>query len=183
MTVQDAEQWFQENLRDVVCSDVAEHLVLLKRYAACCDTITELGTYDGTTALAFLMGRPKSLRCVDIDRRAEVDRLHGCANALGVQFEFILGRSEVVGSWATDLLYIDTWHFGEQVLAELNHWADSVGKYILLHDTEIHGDVGMCDGQGMWVGIGQFLKEHPEWALCWHKENALGLSCLIRIAT
>lgn len=177
-----AEEWFQANLTDPICSDVAEHLVLLKRYASVCESVVEVGTYDGTTALAFLLGKPKRLRCVDIARRPEVDRLEEVARELGVHFRFTLGSSIEVDPTDCQMLYIDTWHYGEQVFRELERWHQSVSRYILMHDTESHGDGGMCGGSGMWVGIGDFLRGHPEWRLNWHRENALGLTCLVRIA-
>jgi hypothetical protein len=177
-----AEEWFQANLTDPVCSDVAEHLVLLKRYASVCDSIVEAGVYDGTTALAFLLGRPKSLRCVDIARRPEVDRLEDAARELGVDFTFTLGDAAEVKPSSCDLLYIDTWHYAEQLAKEFANWHAFTRRYMILHDTESHGDSGMCNGGGLWEAIGGFLKEHSEWRLAWHRENALGLSCIMRIS-
>lgn len=182
MTKEEARNWYDLNLKDKDCSDVAEHLNLMRRYAACCRSVVECGTYDGTTALAFLLGRPERLRCVDIARRPEVDRLEEAADALGVDFEFTIGDSREVEPNRCELLYIDTWHNAETLHAELEHWEDDVSHYILMHDTESHGDHGMFNGQGLWVAIGDFLKTHAEWRLCWHRENALGLTCLMRIS-
>lgn len=182
MTVEEAEAWFQRNLADPECSDVAEHLWLMRRYAATADSVVELGTYDGTTALAFILGRPRWMRCIDIARRPEVDMLAEAADALGVDFTFTLGDAAEARTNQCDLLYIDTWHYAEQLDKELNNWHGYVNRYILMHDTESHGDHGMCDGEGLWVAIGKFLKQHPEWRLAWHETKCLGLTCLMRIS-
>jgi hypothetical protein len=47
------------------------------------------------------------------------------------------------------MLFIDTYHNAETVLAELINSADKVKKYIIFHDTELFGLKGWQDEPGL----------------------------------
>lgn len=57
----------------------------------------------------------------------------------------------------TDLLFIDTWHTYDQLSAELRLHAGKVRKWIVLHDTAKHAEVGDGGQKGLRPAIEEFL--------------------------
>lgn len=127
-------------------SDIQHHIGLL--YSLARGNVLELGTRGGVSTAALLAGveaRGGHLYSIDID---------DCSHLFEhPQWTFVQGSSvdeetprrlyEIVGgggvpSRGFDLLFIDTIHTYEHVLAELELWARTVvmGGHILLHDPE-----------------------------------------------
>jgi hypothetical protein len=78
-----------------------------------------------------------------------------------------------------DLLFLDTIHTGDQILAELNRHAPRVSRWIAIHDTElfrIDGD----GGSGMGDAVDNWLVANPEWFLMMHITHQHGLTVLSR---
>lgn len=179
--MRDYEAEYRFMLIDPKHSEIIEHLNILRRYASVCDSVVEIGTHDGSTAFAMMMGRPNRLHCIDIRRHPDIEMLEDAAHDLHVSFEFIESDSLRVSPRETDLLFVDSYHTGSQLIQELAVHGAYVRRYILMHDTEIFGDVGEDGGPGLWGAIRSFLMSTTVWRLDWHRENNNGLTCLVRI--
>lgn len=162
-------------------SDVNEHLDILLRYASSCDVVVETGVEDGTTTAAFLQAAPRELHSFDIKRHPNVTRLEDLAKAEGQHFEFHEGDILKVDIPACDMWYVDDYHTYAHVKAELSRHSWKVRKYIFLHDTEMFYERGE-DGTvpGIWTAIAEFLREHPQWRICYHTDKLNGLTGLVR---
>jgi len=163
----------------MVPRDLDKHLPKLHELASQCEHVTEFTKRRESTA-ALLAGRPKILRSYQIEIDPLVDRLRSLAEA-DEQIESV--TIEARDSLAidpiepTDMLFIDTRHNAYRLHAELKKHAASVRRYIVLHDTELHGEIGDEKGSpGLLPALRQFMKEHPEWSVLYHTREQYGLT-------
>ncbi len=126
-------------------SDINEHLPILKALAERCDHVTEFGVRAGYSTAAFLMGRPKTLVSWDIDLLAilsqQISDIWYVSRGV-TNFQPRVGDSLKVEIEPTDLLFIDSRHTGKQLQGELKRHGMKAAKFIVLHDTELFGEVG-----------------------------------------
>jgi hypothetical protein len=181
-------------------SDINEHLPTLKRYAECCERITEMGTRFVISTWAFVESNPKKITCYDINEEFFIQgRKNICeiCEEKKIDFEFIKGDTLKIRIDETDLLFIDTLHRYQQLLSELNLHADKVKKYIILHDTTTFGYVdefiyqhaseiiknSNSDKSGLVPAINDFLitEEGKKWEKIEIFSNNNGLTVLSRI--
>lgn len=80
-----------------------------------------------------------------------------------------------------ELLFLDTRHTGERATAELSKYGQSVGKYIVFHDTASHGQFGEDGKPGLLFAIRDFLVKNPDWFVYWHTNAQYGLTVLSRV--
>lgn len=161
-------------------SDINEHVPTLRRLAADCQRVTEMGVRSGVSTAAFLFARPDSLICYDLDQHPNTATLAAAAAEAGIAFEFVQGDVLAQKIAETDLLFLDTYHAYDQVRQELALHAGQVSRYLVLHDTTtfaVHGEGGQ---PGIWAAIQEFLESHPEWRLAERYENNNGLTILER---
>jgi predicted O-methyltransferase YrrM len=154
-------------------SDMHELLPVLRYFASLCESVTEFGVRGGNSTVALLAGRPKVVISVDI---APGDPAFGEVQAAipkETKFFFIVGDALEIDIKPTDLLFIDTDHTTEQLQSELARHAGKVGRYILMHDTEIFG-------AQLNPPIDEFLSAHPEWREILRLRNCNGLRVLER---
>jgi hypothetical protein len=80
------------------------------------------------------------------------------------------------------LLFVDTWHTGEQLAAELARHADKVARIMAFHDTQSFGEIGE-DGtsRGLRPALDEFLAAHDEWYLAEEYRHENGLTVLRRV--
>jgi hypothetical protein len=178
-----------QNLKDVP-SDINEHLPILRELASECEHVTEMGMRgaNGST-VAFLAAQPRTfvawdLNPVSVVSQAVLDLLK--MNIGGrTQFQPRVGNTLEILIEPTDLLFIDTLHTAQQLLAELKRHADplemKVKKYLVFHDTMTFGMKGE-DGTepGLRAAIRFFQKNHafPQWELLHDFPNNNGLVVL-----
>lgn len=163
----------------VTPSDINEHCPFLASLAAIHNRVTELGTRYGVSTRAFLAGRPKKLTCYDLVQQIDIAAFQRMAPE--TEFIFHVGDSRRVDIENTDLLFIDTYHTGEQLAEELTRHHAKVARTIVMHDTEtfgINGEDGK-QGTGLLLAMDNFLIQHPEWAKAKHFHNNNGLTVLI----
>jgi cephalosporin hydroxylase len=184
-------------------SDINEHLPTLCRYASECDHVTEAGVRYVVSTFGLMMGKPRNLVSIDIVHPndmtgGENDVIKGkdefvlaerFAKENGVDFKFVLGSTLDLDLEPTDLLFLDTFHKYEQLSKELERHHGSVGKYILLHDTNTfaYRDEGEEMSmniernnikKGLWLAMKEFLENHPEWEIHEQFFNNNGLTIL-----
>lgn len=80
-----------------------------------------------------------------------------------------------------DLLFLDTRHEGERLLAELERYSPSVEGRIMVHDTAVFGTKGENDTKGLFWAIKAFCRKHPEWFVAFHTDDQYGLTVLSKL--
>jgi|TARA_B100000035_G_scaffold313634_1_gene327801 cephalosporin hydroxylase len=181
-------------------SDMYEHVKYLK---SLCDDedvnhVTEMGTRTGVSTRAWL-NSDVTLRACDLKFDPSIKKLMDIAAEEGKDVSYYEGNCLEVEIEETDLLFLDTWHVYDQVVAELNLHASKVKKYIAFHDTITFGfvdeqnkvrfgipevDDKLKDGTknvGIFNAIIQFMIENPEWRFKEHRTNNNGLTVIERI--
>lgn len=167
-------------------SDINEHMELLKSLADEVDHVTEMGTRTGVSTRAFLAS-DVTLRAYDLFLDVRVQQLFDLAKEEGKDAEYIQDNVLEVEIDETDLLFIDTWHCYDQLIAELKLHAPKVKKYIAFHDTQTYGTrseefMSRVGSNGLLPAIIHYMIEHPnEWRFKIHRTNNNGLSVLERI--
>lgn len=160
--------------RCIMKSDINEHLPILYEYAKQCHHITEMGVRHVNSTYAFLQGKPQKLVCYDIEPCPLIENAKDLSTSTILDFK----QADVltIDIDSTDFLFIDTFHTGTQLLAELNRHSDKVRKYIGLHDTEVFKEVGEIPGTpGLQSAIEEFLSNNKEWHIKeqWTRNNGL----------
>lgn len=192
------EAWFQR--LKTTPSDINEHLELLRELSSQVEHVTEMGMRGAVSTVALLAGQPKTLISWDIDPWAVVSQTVAnlvAANQNGgrTSFQPRVGNTLECLTEPTDLLFIDTWHTYDQLLAELVRHANprhvkpgtvavcecNVRRFIAFHDTATFGMRGE-DGKepGLRQAIRVFQKNHafPLWRLREDRQNNNGLVVL-----
>lgn len=162
-------------------SDISELIPVLRKYGEQCSHVTEFGTGNGNSAIAWLASHPKTLICYDIGRQDCVDGLERLAAENGIAFQFHEANTAHVTIDPTDLLFIDTVHNAGQLEHELKN-ESRVNKFIIMHDTETYGEIGEGGAEGMRHGLSRFLESKAsEWKQIEHLTESNGLTVLERI--
>lgn len=181
-------------------SDINEHLPTLYNMALTVQTITEMGTRNGSSTSAFLAAicnTNNTLTSIDLFRSSIIDTFLRQEN-----FKFIQADTLKIEIENTDLLFIDTLHTYFQLFSELTHHSKKVSKYIVLHDTVSFGNhdeqfyqptdlVKMSDvvkettKTGLLDAITDFLKteDGKNWSIKTVYTNNNGLTVLERNST
>jgi hypothetical protein len=167
--------------------DISEHLETLYNYALECDSIVELGVNEGisTTAFCLALGHQrnqnKKFTNVDVHITSMFqDLINMCYNE-DIQMNFILANDLDIEIPECDLLFIDTLHCYAQLVEELKLHGNRAKKYIICHDTETFGQVGI-DGSipGLQQAINEFIVDNPQWDIKIKYPNCNGLTILER---
>jgi glycosyltransferase involved in cell wall biosynthesis len=156
--------------------DLDQHMPKLKELAEQVDHVTE---FSGRreSAVALLAGLPKTL----ISHNGEPDALLKRLESLpleGTNFKLMdsLYAKEIE---KTDLLFLDTEHTFDRLLTELLQFgSQSTKRFIVMHDTQIHGEKGSDGGRGLLDAVATFLTEFPEWSVIYHTVEQYGLTVL-----
>lgn len=168
-------------------SDISLHMPLLRELAAQCAHVTEFGVRgaDGST-VALLAGQPETMVSWDCAPAHIVNqRVHSLLGARGRTLWYPrVGDSLSCFIEETDLLFIDTYHSGKQLFAELNRHGWQVRKWIVCHDTFTFGWRGE-DGRepGLLYALREFQQHvaFPIWQLKVKDEQQNGLVVLERV--
>lgn len=175
MTIQ--ELFSERCQRPQVHDDIWEHLPTLARYASMCRHVTEIGTRTGNSTTALLLGLSANggtMHSYDIAPQQFTPPHIG-----NVSWSFHQADSNAPDFRIplTHLLFIDGNHKYEAVKADLSQ-ADSVSRFIILHDTLPERDEKY--GDGVCRAMMEFLASSP-WAIKESFTNCNGLTVLERI--
>ena len=180
--------------------DINEHLPTLRRYASECQHVTEMGTRFAVSTHALIIGRPKKVVAIDLNRHFyepyEQD-LKKFAEICEVDYEFIEGDVLEMEIEKTDMLFIDTLHTYNQLSKELRKHEGSVNKWIILHDTitfghrdedfyqngKINEEISKQEvtKRGLYTALMDFLEENKNWKVKEHFVNNNGLTVIERV--
>ena len=162
-------------------SDINEHLPTLVKYAKDVNHITEFGVRKGVSTIAFLYSKPNELISYDIADKKFNHKLFKSLVDPSTNFVFIKSNILEVTIKETDLLFIDTYHTYSQLSKELELHGNKAKKYIIFHDTNIYGEVGMDDKKpGLKKAIDEFLNTNKHWFLKEEFKNNNGLIVIKR---
>ena len=188
-------------------TDINEHIQTLEKYARECTHITECGVRTAVSSWGFLHGLvhsnlsdTKTMLAVDLQLHQNILDVYRVATSLGVRYHFFKMNDLQMEMESTDLLFIDTWHVYAQLKRELEKMHSFVKKYIVLHDTEVDGEVGESirlgfdikkqskeSGfpeeeirRGLRPAVEEFLVAHPEWFIKEQFRHNNGLTVLAR---
>ena len=163
-------------------TDINEHLPALRKYSSKCNHITEMGVRKVFSTWAFLAGLVDqgggTLHSIDYTHPSNsggagtgLEEAIAACDGEEIEFVFFEEDTTKIDIQKTDLLFIDTDHFYEQLKSELKLHSSKVGKYIILHDTE------SCKTE-LSPAISEFLEKHKEWNILEHFSNNNGLTIL-----
>lgn len=157
-------------------SDFHEHMPTLKRLAAGQDTVVELSTWLKPALLSLAAGRPKVLRSICPGVKPEWVTLKQLLTE--TDFAGLIGDSLGAKVVPSDLLFIDTFHKADRLLAELRRWAPVCRGRIVVHCTTTYGEKGDDGSPGVLVAIRKFVRENPQWSVIEHFPGNHGLTVL-----
>ena len=180
--------------------DINEHLPTLRSYASKCEHVTEMGTRFAVSTHALIIGRPKKVVAIDLNRHFyqpyEKD-VEAFAKACEVEYQFIEGDVLKMDIEQTDMLFIDTLHTYNQLSKELRKHESKVNKWIVLHDTitfghrdedfyrngKINEEISKQEitKRGLYTALLDFLEENKNWVIKEHFTNNNGLTIIERV--
>ena len=145
-----------------------------------------MGTRTGVSTRAFLAS-DVTLRAYDLFLDTYVSELFDLAQKEGKDAKYIAANVLETEIEETDLLFIDTWHCYDQLLAELTIHAPKVKKYIAFHDTQTYGTrseefMGRVGSNGLLPAIIHYMIDNPDtWKFKIHRTNNNGLTVIERV--
>jgi cephalosporin hydroxylase len=142
--------------------------------------VCEIGVHFGGSTRTFLQAPCASLVSIEKYPVGGVEEeLRGIAKAVGVPWTFVEGDSLAVGPIPCEVLFIDSLHTKEQLLAELTLYAPEVSDMILVHDTGYWGMTGEGGGPGLIEAVLEFVGR-GDWEVDTVHEIFPGLTVLKR---
>ena len=171
------------DIRAAIPGDISEHMPKLRENALLSDRIVEFGVGWGCSTWSLLAGHPKWMRSYDIRRYephfSDVER---AAAAAGMDYKIMIQSSTAEVIETCDFLFIDSSHYYEHCLKELQMHGGQVKRFIGFHDTtEFEFTDENRQGRGLWPAIEEFMTANPEWRLAERFTNCNGLTILQRI--
>jgi hypothetical protein len=164
--------------------DMDQHLPAMRELGMRCKHITEF-TKRRESTVAWAAARPGALISHQLEKDVLVATLteaatHGPGAPIGT-FTVHWGADSLKTNAIdeTDLLFIDTVHTADRILAELTLHGPRVRRYIVLRGTGAYGEKGERDNtMGLFHGIRPWLEKHPEWFVVWHTDAEYGMTAL-----
>ncbi|QDU73726.1 Glycosyl transferase family 2 [Bremerella volcania] len=159
--------------------DLNRHMPKLRELAEKVEHVTEFGKRtEGFTA--FAAAQPKKIVSYNVDASREMAHLTELARTEGIEVTHEKSASPDVSEIeATDLLFIDsTAHNAKRLNEELKKFSGSVARYIVMHDTALHGNKGDDGGAGLFGALLPFLKQNQSWQVVYHTQDQYGLTVI-----
>lgn len=162
--------------------DIFQHLPVLKNYADRCDSVTEFGVRWGISSRAFLFSDAQRIRMYDLTLDPTVVGLVEFCQSHGRDVIYHQADTLALEIDHTDMLFVDTLHTYQQLLAELDRHSIKAAKYMAFHDTFTFGtkDEGDWGGPGLLTALVEWLAANPSWQVDYHTYTNNGLTVLRR---
>jgi len=173
-----------ENLATNIHTD--QHLLCLHKYASRVTSAMIMGAKSGLSLLTLISAGVKTIVLWDPEKQDCKDFEKVCADS-GVEFRHVYGEIRPPIE-QTDLLYIDTFSECHLKFSELNQFAPSVNRYIIIPRTYTHahdGETGFVlpnnlQPAGVIHGINNFITQSPQWHILEHQYWAPGMTVLYK---
>jgi hypothetical protein len=160
-------------------SDINEHCNKLKELSAQCKTVVEFGHRRGVSTVALLAGQPEQLTSYDVREDPTWKELQKRQNKTA--FQFIQADVTQIAISECDMLFEDSRHTADHIMAILTRHAQKVRRWLVFHDTQIFGETGEDGGPGILPALRRFMLENPEWSVIYHTQANHGLTVLGRL--
>jgi len=175
-------------------SAIAAHLPRLRQLARGAALAVEFGVKCGASTTALLLGAERVIS-YDISQTPEAQDLQALA---GDRWSYRIQDSRVATIPDCDLLFIDSQHSYDQMIAELMQHADQVQRWLVCHDTITFGSIAAIGetGRHAWTyqpgqsvpfealgirpAIDALMISDPTWHLAAHYTESHGLLVLER---
>jgi hypothetical protein len=187
-------------------SDINEHIPVLRRFAAECSSVIEIGIREMVSTWGILQGLSESpspsRSYLGIDLAfpplENLSLAKNLSKKNGISFRFQKDNDLYIDLPYADMLFIDSLHTYRHLTYELEKFSPKIRKYIAMHDTsEPWGDLDETpyipidesaypsnidtNKRGLWQAVQDFLERHPEWILQERHLNNHGFTVLKRI--
>jgi hypothetical protein len=140
--------------------------------------VCEIGVDYAVSTVALILGAREKVYSFDIVTRSDV--LKEIKDMAGDKWEFTEGDSRKITIPQCGMLFIDSYHDRDTLLAELRRHNNDVSNVIVMHDTETFGIAGQDGKPGMREALDIFLKENRHWVISRHDPMCHGLTTLER---
>ena len=155
------------------------YIEILVDYAKQCETITELGVFQGTSAAGFLSTLPVRYRGYDLDfSRFNTELYLEIAAEHNIDAQFVFGNSHEIEIEPVDFLFIDTVHTYEHVQSEIIKHNRKLKKYISIHDTNYTKPPRL--GKKVREAAMELSANFPEWHIVENIKTYTGMIILER---
>jgi len=167
-------------------SDMNEHFPLVYTLLNGGKRVAELGVGKGILTDIILSTNPTSYcgcdHRYDDTIKSTVQRAKSYCESNNAKFWFEQCDSRVFDILDSDILIIDTFGHNRLVYSELYNHSPYISEYILIHDTEVYGEISESrDDRGLNYGIECFLAGTDKWELVYKYKHNNGLTVLKRV--
>ena len=155
----------------------------LMNYSFGLDTVIEFGTWNGFSATVFGLGGVPNIISYDINfdlDRCNTTLLTELAAKENVNLQFEKGNSHVDIEKEADLIFFDTLHYYEHVVAELKANAHNAKKYFIVHDTN-YPPPEKKPAKHVRDAVIEYINSHDEWELELEDTQATGIIIAKRV--
>lgn len=161
--------------------DISAHLPFLEFIASQCNHVTEFGTRECYSTVAFLAGCKGKVVSYDIKSYPAIIELKYYELPCLWEFKQQSTIDPELKIEETDFLFIDSLHTYDQVKQELKQ-AKYVKKFLGFHDTFSQGEMSldMPGTKGIIPALVEFLNENHDWKVVYHVIFNHGLTLLQR---
>ena len=148
-------------------------------------TVTEFGTYQGMSAVAFLTTDIKELHSIDLHFRRMFQGEQELINRLKSEdatWTLHKRSSTDPVDWDSDLIFLDSVHKHDHVAKELRTHHERTRHYIIVHDTNYPKDALKDYPDTVEMAVREFLAAwSDDWDLVYHDDSNTGIMILKRI--
>lgn len=171
---------------EVILSDIVLHLPVLEWYASLCDHVTEFGTRNGESTVAFIAGCKGEVHSYDVNDTSLATQLAGASIPCRWHFHKGDTTNPDLGVGETDFLFFDTLHTYAHLSVELSLWGRKAKKFLGFHDTFTCGEVDLSGldptARGIMPAIREFMDRHPgEYRTAYRSDCCNGVLILERL--
>jgi hypothetical protein len=162
----------------IVPRDMEKHLPYLRTLAEGCQSVMEISKRkESSVALAYCPGKITLYNQENGEYHNRLLALHPRAASIFVSWQHP-DSLPTPAPESYDLLFIDSVHTRKQLLHELSVYGVRASRFIVMHDTVLHGQKGQDGGDGLVPAIKDFLDANPEWFIFHHTPEQYGLTVL-----
>lgn len=156
--------------------DIKLHFDAMSHVAQKCETITEFTRHREST----VVWSRSPAKVFSFTREPDV-LLKLTSDLVGDRLSLRLGidSTDIASIEPTDLLFLNTFHSGERLQAEISAFLPSVKRFLLVSGTQAFGkyaEQSKSDSQqpGMWMPMHQLMKSG--WFVVWHSGAGQGMT-------
>lgn len=158
--------------------DLDKHLGFMRELALQVGSVCEFGKRQESLA-AWVVAGVGRIESHNAEQKAEYQALVEIFKEGGGEITVDNRPALAVESiQETDLLWLDTVHHYDRTRGELQKFAKSVTRYIVVRGTGEFGFNAEGGGPGMFGALREFVDENPEWFVMYHTTVEYGITVL-----